>query len=76
MEDDAPGPSPFPEHPDLRDIAEAMEAAGMLFEIVDARFRCVYFSKEWAGSWRRLTMRRADRSDSRRSCGYSEKTQR
>jgi class 3 adenylate cyclase len=48
MEHDAPGPSPLPEHPDLRDIAEAMEAAGMLFEIVDARFRCVYFSSEWA----------------------------
>ena len=49
MEHDAPGPSPYPEHPDLRDIAEAMETAGMLFEIVDARFRCVYSSKEWAG---------------------------
>ena len=47
MEDDAPGPSPFPEHPDLRDIAEAMEAAGMLFEISDDRYRCVYFSSEW-----------------------------
>ena len=48
MADDAPGPSPFPEHPDLREIAEAMEAAGMLFEIHDARFRCVYFSSEFA----------------------------
>jgi class 3 adenylate cyclase len=48
MADDAPGPVPYPEHPDLRDIAEAMEAAGMMFEIVDARFRCVYFSSEWA----------------------------
>ena len=48
MEDDAPGPSPFPEHPDLRDIAESMEAAGMLFEIFDARFRSVYSSSEWA----------------------------
>ena len=47
MADDAPGPSPFPEHPDLRDIAEAMEAAGMLFEISDARYRCVYFSREF-----------------------------
>jgi len=46
-EDVAPGPSPLPEHPDLRDIAEAMEAAGMLFEIADARFRCVYVSSEF-----------------------------
>src|SRR5687767_6103727 len=48
MADDAPGPSPWPEHPDLRDIAEAMETAGMLFEVSDARYRCVYFSSEWA----------------------------
>jgi class 3 adenylate cyclase len=48
MADDAPGPSPWPEHPDLRDIAVAMETAGMLFEISDARYRCVYFSSEWA----------------------------
>src|SRR5688500_18509015 len=48
MEHDAPGPSPLPEHPDLRDIAEAMETAGMLFEISDARYRCVYFSSELA----------------------------
>ena len=48
MEDGTPGPSPFPEHPDLRDIAEALEAAGMLFEIVDARFRSIYQSSEWA----------------------------
>jgi class 3 adenylate cyclase len=48
MEHDAPGPSPLPEHPDLRDIAEAMESAGMLFEIHDARFRCVYLSSEFA----------------------------
>jgi len=48
MEDDAPGPSPLPEHPDLRDIAVAMETAGMFFEIVDARFRSVYVSRETA----------------------------
>ena len=47
MADDAPGPVPYPEHPDLRDIAEAMEAAGMLFEIHDERWRCVYFSREF-----------------------------
>jgi class 3 adenylate cyclase len=48
MEDDAPGPSPWPEHPDLRDIAEAMESAGLLFEISDERFRCIYLSREFA----------------------------
>ena len=48
MEDDAPGHPPLPEHPELRDIAEAMETAGMLFEISDARYRCVYFSRELA----------------------------
>ena len=48
MANEPPGFSPWPEHPDLRDIAEAMEAAGMLFEIVDARFRSVYLSNEWA----------------------------
>ena len=48
MVDDAPSPTPFPQHPDLRDIAEALEAASMLFEVYDARFRCVYFSSEWA----------------------------
>src|SRR5688500_1780795 len=47
MADYAPGPTPFPENPDLRDIAEAMEAAGTLFEIHDARFRCVYVSREF-----------------------------
>lgn len=47
MEDDAPGTSTLPEHPALRDIALAMEAAGMGFEIVDARFRCVYISSEF-----------------------------
>jgi class 3 adenylate cyclase len=48
MADEAPGPVSFPEDPDLRDIAEAMECAGMLFEITDHRFRCVYFSSEFA----------------------------
>jgi class 3 adenylate cyclase len=46
MEDDASGSLPLPEHPELREIAIAMDAAGMLFEILDARFRCVYMSKE------------------------------
>jgi class 3 adenylate cyclase len=48
MEDEAPGTPAFPENPDLREIAEAMEAAGMLFEIHDARFQCVYLSSEFA----------------------------
>lgn len=46
--DDAPGPSHFPENSDLRDIAVALESAGMIFEIYDARFRCVYLSSERA----------------------------
>lgn len=41
-------PLPLPEHPELRQIAAAMEAAGFLFEIFDARFRLVYLSKEAA----------------------------
>lgn len=48
MEDEAPGPSPFPEHPELRAIAAALESAGMIFEISDDRFCCVYLSKEFA----------------------------
>ncbi len=42
------GSLPLPEHPELRQIAEAMNAAGMLFEILDARFRCIYMSEESA----------------------------
>ena len=48
MEDEARGHSPLPEHPELRDIAVAMESAGMGFEIFDARFRCIYGSSEMA----------------------------
>src|SRR5687767_3059411 len=47
MEDDELGPLPLPEHPELRDIAVAMESAGMGFEIFDARFRSVYVSSEF-----------------------------
>ncbi|MGI9083862.1 MAG: adenylate/guanylate cyclase domain-containing protein [Aeromicrobium sp.] len=54
--EDSPGPSPLPEHPELRDIAVAMEAAGMIFEIYDAHFRCAYLSSERA----RLTEVTAD----------------
>lgn len=39
---------PLPEHPELRQIAVAMESAGVVFEILDARFRLVYMSKEAA----------------------------
>ncbi len=39
---------PLPEHPELREIALAMEAAGMVFEILDERFRVVFFSTEAA----------------------------
>lgn len=45
MSDNA-GSLPLPEHPELRQIAVAMDAAGMVFEIFDDRFCCVYMSKE------------------------------
>lgn len=41
-----PGALPLPEHPELREIALALDAAGMLFEIRDARFRCIFMSRE------------------------------
>lgn len=41
----APG-SPLPEHPELRQIAEAIEAAGIAAEILDDRFRLVFVSSE------------------------------
>ena len=65
MENVAPGPLPFPEHPELRDIAEAMEAADMMFEIQDARFQCVYISSEFV----RLAEMTAD--EARRQVGRS-----
>lgn len=48
MDADATGALPLPEHPELRDIAVAMEAARMHFELLDERFRCVYLSREWS----------------------------
>lgn len=36
----------LPDHPELRDIAEAIERAGMMAEILDERFRCVFISSE------------------------------
>ncbi len=38
----------LPEHPELREIALAIEGAGMSAEIQDSSFRTVYFSSEWA----------------------------
>jgi class 3 adenylate cyclase len=43
--DDTPR-CPLPEHPHLREIAVALESAGMIFEIQDARFRVVFVSRE------------------------------
>ena len=43
----APGP-PLPEHPELRNIAEAIEAVGLSGEICDATWRIVYISSEEA----------------------------
>jgi class 3 adenylate cyclase len=65
MEDVAPGPAPLPDNPDLRDIAVAMEAAGMFFEIVDARFRSVYLSSEM------VRMMAASGDEARRQIGRS-----
>lgn len=39
----------LPEHPELREMALALEAAGAMFEVLDERFRCVFFSTELAG---------------------------
>jgi class 3 adenylate cyclase len=38
--------SPLPEHPELRQLAEAMATAGVAGEILDHRFRFVYMSPE------------------------------
>ena len=62
MHDDSTYVPPLPEHPDLREIAQALEAAGLMFEILrelfaleaarmmfelhDASFRCVFISSE------------------------------
>jgi class 3 adenylate cyclase len=36
----------MPEHPELRQIAEVIEATGMMAEVFDARYRCVFVSTE------------------------------
>ena len=48
MRDDAVYVPQLPEHPDLREIAGVIEAAGMMAEILDASFRTVFFSTEYA----------------------------
>lgn len=41
-------PHALPEHPALRQVAMAFDAGGLAFELLDARFRCVYLSRELA----------------------------
>jgi class 3 adenylate cyclase len=48
MTDAAPYVPELPEHPDLREIALLIERTGMMGEILDDRFRCVFFSSESA----------------------------
>ncbi len=48
MEDGARYVPQLPAHPELRDIALAIESAGMMGEILDAKFRCVFISTETA----------------------------
>jgi class 3 adenylate cyclase len=47
---DAPNAYPLPEHPELRDIAVALDAGGAVFELMDDRFRLVYQSQEFVES--------------------------
>lgn len=44
---DAPNAYPLPEHPELREIAVALDAGGAVFELMDERFRLVYQSQEF-----------------------------
>ncbi len=48
MSDDAPYVPELPEHPELREIARFIDGTGMMGEILDERFRCVFFSTESA----------------------------
>ena len=48
MHDDAPTTPPLPEHPELREIALAMEGAGISGEILDANWQLVFISTEEA----------------------------
>lgn len=47
MSDEAYVPR-LPAHPELRQIAEMIERAGMMAEVLDERFRCVFVSSETA----------------------------
>jgi hypothetical protein len=60
MADDARYVPQIPEHPELRDIALVIESAGMMGEILDAKFRCVFISTETA----RATGMSADEANS------------
>ena len=48
MHDDAPSIQPLPEHPELREIALAMEGAGISGELLDANWQLVFISTEEA----------------------------
>ena len=48
MSDGADGRPPLPDHPELREIALAMEAARVSGDIMDARWRTVFISTELA----------------------------
>ncbi len=48
MHDDPPYVPRLPEHPQLRDLAVALESFGATGEILDASFRCVFFASEAA----------------------------
>jgi class 3 adenylate cyclase len=48
MDGDAPGVPPLPDHPELREVALAMEGAGASGDILDARWRTVFISSELA----------------------------
>jgi hypothetical protein len=39
-------PLPLPEHPELRELAQALEAAGVAAEILDYKWRVVYTTSE------------------------------
>ena len=48
MHDDAPSGPPLPEHRELREIALAMEGAGVSGELLDANWQLVFISSEEA----------------------------
>ena len=48
MHDDTPTGPPLPEHPELREIALAMEGAGISGELLDANWQLVFISTEEA----------------------------